>query len=162
MKFCFHTGPTDSLETAMGGLNVAELLRYLGDQRAGTKMHLIVRPRPEYDFAAMNRWFHGPLLDWVVGWHKKQGIPAYREQWKAKFKVLFIGPTPDGKVPSLSTSLNVQTEEDPRTPREKWIAFTAEINTFCIREFGEAPPDADERDLGEERNTWPLPEKTTT
>jgi len=70
-KYCFHVGDTDSLETALAGLNVADLLFYLGTMGPGTKMHLVVRPRPEFDFYAMNRYFHGPLLDWVVDWHRQ-------------------------------------------------------------------------------------------
>lgn len=164
MKLCFRTTKnyecSDSLYPVFEGLNIEELLNYLGTLRAGTRMHLIVRPRPGYNVEAMRNYFHGPMLDWIVFKLRGLGIPASREPMRDELKRNFIGVDDDGKTLSIADTLEVMTKGDTRDPEKKYKEFLDDVRLWCIDTLGDEPPQPDEVDLAEEQETCSTPEKT--
>lgn len=162
MKFCFTNNlKLDSLEIALKGLDTAKLLHYLGTLRPGTKMHLIVRPRPGFNVEGMRNYFHGPMLDWVLDRiHNQLGIPCSRVEIRDEFKKKFIGVNEEGKPLSIAKTLEIKVEGDPRDPETKYKEFLTDVRQWCIEVFNDEPPWPDECDLNEESNVCPIPEKT--
>jgi hypothetical protein len=163
MKFCFRIGNTDAqtVEAICEGLNIDEARRYLATQKKGTRMHLVIRPRPGFDVEAKRNYFHGPMLTWICKEVHKIGIPASREQMKEEFKKRFIlgGIDKDGKVKSLADTLEVMVEGDMRSPEQKYGEFLTDIRHWCMDVLGSEPPQPDQVDCGEEINECATPEK---
>jgi hypothetical protein len=153
MKFCFRNQHTDSLEESFEGLDVHELLNYLGTLGAGTRMHLIVRPRPGFDVTGKRNYFHGPMLTWICREVEKLGFPCPREQMRDELKKRFVGVDDNGKALSLADTLEVQTEGDPRDPEAKYSEFLNDVRNWCRDKLGSEPPRPEQVDLGEENTT---------
>ena len=164
MKLCFRiakgTSISDDLDAGFEGINRAELLKYLGTLRAGTRMHLIVRPRPGFDVEAMRNYFHGPMLDWIVAEIKDMGIRTSREEMRDELKRTFIGTDKDGKTLSIAGTLEVITDDDVRDPEKKYREFLSDVRLWCIDTLHGEPPLPDEVDLNEEQRSCSTPEKT--
>jgi hypothetical protein len=161
MKFCFHNNKTqcDTLEEQCVGLAVSELLNYLGTLRAGTRMHLVVRPRPGFNVEGKRNYFHGPMLTWICAEVEKMGIPCPREQMRQNFKKKFVGVDSNGEALSLADTLEVITEGDSRDPEQKYGEFLSDIRKWCRDVLGSEPPRPDQVDLAEENTACASPEK---
>lgn len=161
MKFCFtNGGKQDTLDEALKGLDVEKLLHYLGTVGSGTKMHLVVRPRPGFDVEAYRNYFHGPMLDWILDRvHTQLGIPCSREEMRNEFKKKFIGVDEDGKPLSTAKTLEIKVKGDPRDPVTKYKEFLTDVRQWCIKVFNDEPPWPDECDLDEESGSCAIPTK---
>jgi len=160
MKFCFRRGQTQDLNTIFEGVNLGELLKYLESIRVGTRMHLVVRPRPGFDVEAKRNYFHGPMLTWIIDELHSKGIPCSREQMKEEFKKRFIGVDKEGKALSLADTLEVMVAGDARSPEMKYGEFLSDIRNWCRDVLDGEPPQPDQVDLGEEMNRCATPETT--
>lgn len=161
MKFCFRRGKitNDTLAEVLEGLDTLTLMDYLASVKDGTRMHLIVRPRPGFNVQAMRNFFHGPMLTWICDEVHKMGIPASREQMKEEFKRRFLGLDDNGKVVSFADTLEVMVEGDARCPEIKWGEFLSDVRRWCIDVIGSEPPQPDQSDCGEEMSECAKPEK---
>ncbi len=159
MKFCFRRGPTqsESVEAICEGLNIPEVVKYLNSIKEGTRMHLVLRPRPGFDVEAKRNYFHGPVLTWVIDELHDKGIPCSREQMKEEFKKRFIGVDEDGKVRSLADTLEVMVEGDARSPEMKYGEFLSDIRRWCRDVLDSEPPQPDQTDCGEESDSSAIP-----
>ncbi len=160
MKFCFRRGKTDSqnVEAICPGLNIPMIIQYLESIPEGTRMHLVLRPRPGFNVVGKRNYFHGPMLTWICNELQKMGIPASREQMKEEFKKRFIGVDKDGKALSLADTLEVMVEGDARSPEMKYGEFLSDIRRWCMDVIGSEPPQPDQVDCGEEIDEWASPE----
>jgi hypothetical protein len=164
MKFCFRTTDchesTDNLGFAFGGLDIHELLNYLGTLKAGSRMHLIVRLRPGFDVEGKRNYFHGPMLTWICNTIKDKGIPCPREQMREELKKRFVGVDSNGEALSLADTLEVKTDGDPRDPEAKYGEFLSDVRNWCRDVLGSEPPRPDQVDLDEESNVCAIQETT--
>jgi len=163
MKFCFRVSEKayeqdgyHMISELFEGLNKAELIRYLGTLKPGTRMHLVVRPRPGFDVTAKRNYFHGPMLDWICQQLHDMGLPNGREALRKELKRKFIGEDEKGN-PLSTTTLEHIVEGDPRDPETKYGQFLSEIRMWCIDIFGMEPPRPDDVDLAEEQTSWATP-----
>lgn len=150
MKFCFRRSTGDTLEETCEGLDVGELIRYLETIKAGTRMHLIVRPRPGFNVEGKRNYFHGPMLTWICKTLQDSGIPCPREQMREELKKRFVGVDSNGEALSLADTLEVKTEGDPRDPEAKYGEFLSDVRNWCRDVLGSEPPRPDQVDLDEE------------
>ena len=158
MKFCFRVGKTDSIDTAFEGLRTPELLHYLETAGAGTRMHLVVRPRPGFNIEAKRNYFHGPLLDWIVSSLREKGIPATKEAMRKELVKKFVGTDEEGKPLSIATYIEAMVEGDPRDPEEKYGDLLSDVRIWCMDVLQSEPPRPDQVDLGEECDQCAMPE----
>ena len=161
MKFCFRLKKgKDTLEDTLEGIDIPQLYDYLQSLRSGTRMHLIVRPRPGFDVEGMRNYFHGPMLDWICKEVKEMGIRTSREEMRDELKRRFIGVDDDGKTLSIADTLEVKTKGDTRDPEQKYKEFLNDVRLWCIDTLGSEPPPPDEVDLDEESESCATAETT--
>ena len=161
MKFCFRRGDKKDIKTVFEGLDWDAMYKYLDNVKEGTRMHLVVRPRPGFDVEAKRNYFHGPMLTWIIGEFHKIGIPVSREQMKDEFKARFLGlDVITNKVKSFADTLEVMTKGDARCPEEKWGEFLSDVRNWCRDVLDGEPPQPDQSDLGEEQDKCAQPEMT--
>lgn len=164
MKFCFRVAKgastSDDLDTVLEGLDMPTMLQYLASVKEGTRMHLIVRPRPGFNVEGKRNYFHGPMLTWICKEVEKKGIPCPREPMKIELKKRFIGVDKDGKVLSLADTLEVMVDGDLRSPEQKYGEFLGDVRWWCVDTLGSEPPQPDQVDCGEEMGECAKPEKT--
>lgn len=164
MKFCFHIKKNTIRKSAVfddlvEGLDIEQLCKYLETLKAGTRMHLIVRPRPGFNVEGKRNYFHGPMLTWICNQIKDKGIPCSREAMKEELKRRFLGVDDDGKVRSFANTLEVRVEGDPRDPEMKYGEFLSDVRDWCRDVLNGEPPRPDQVDLAEELTTCAKPEK---
>lgn len=158
MKFCFRRGQTQDLQSIFEGLNLDTLFKYLESQKVGTRMHLVVRPRPGFDIEAKRNYFHGPMLDWIVGRLREMGIPAPREQMRDELIRRFVGLDNEGKTLSVAKTIEQKVKGDPRDPEKKYGDLITDVRIWCRDVLNGEPPYPDEVDLDEESESCATPE----
>lgn len=162
MKFCFRTkSEANTVEESMEGLDIHELVRYLGTLKTGTRMHLIVRPRPGFNVEAKRNYFHGPVLDWIVGRLHELGLPHGREQVRVELVKKFVGVDDEGNALSVAKYIEAMVEGDPRDPETKYGDLISDVRNWCRDVLNGEPPRPDQVDLAEELTTCAKPEMTT-
>ena len=141
MKKTFFKG-CQSFADSLGDENILAFLDFLSQFDDGTEMEVIVRKKLPWDISRMRKFFEGPVCAFVLAKINERRIEGNERilnkvDVREGLKALYIGTVEifGGRFIAHSTTT---------LDYKSWVQFLKNIDEYCIENFGQGLPEAEE------------------
>ena len=143
MKLPFTKANRTSFIEKLNGLDVVAANRFLDGIQEGEEMELVIRCKVKWDIDKMNRYFHGPVCQFVNSQIRDAVGESYsKDEIKIYLKERFLGKDKYGFVYSIKSLEDKDLH--PEGPFDAWKDFLNHINAWTIDKFGLPLPESEE------------------